>query len=511
MVSSVTHSTVLLIEDDPQDQDLVCDAFKKWGKEFQVIRADSFQKAASIISDEKIDLILLDLSLPDVWGIDAVNVVLEAAPNVALVVLTDLDDEQAAMEALTLGAQEFLLKREIEPTILPRVSRYAIRQNEMELMLREYSSRLEQLVMERTKELEEKSMTLDLMIQETRDYAIYRLNPDGLIASWNKGGERIYGLTYHNAIGRPLLELLTEDSSRLRLEQYLLHGSKVGGTRFRSERHCKGGKVKLVETTVTALLSRDHHLKGYLVVDRDLSELDEAEKRASQAERLASLGEVISGIAHESRNALQRIQSLTNRIRRREKKGELPGEFLDGLDESTKELSMLYERVKEFARPIHVSHERLSLTKLLQAVYSDVKLAYESSLSSSFRLIPDEEIFLVGDPFLLRRAFANIIENSFQAAKDSVTIQTSIHRESGILRMQISDDGEGLTGGGERDLFRPFATTKRRGTGLGLAFARRVFEAHGGLVRYSGADDDGQFESLPGFKLHIELPEQQIE
>ena len=216
-----------------------------------------------------------------------------------------------------------------------------------------------------------------------------------------------------------------------------------------------------------------------------------AEQKAQQAERLAAIGQMMTGLAHESRNALQRSLACLEML-------ELEvGDKPDALDlvrrvrRAQEQLHQLLEEVRNYAAPMHLERTASSL----QSVWHE---AWEQT--SPLRQGRDAKIIerVAGDPrcpmdrFRMGQVFRNIFENSLAACKDPVRIEIDCSVASdgaqGSARVWIRDNGPGLMPEQKRRVFEPFFTTKAKGTGLGMAIAQRIVETHGGAI---SVEDEG--------------------
>jgi two-component system, NtrC family, sensor histidine kinase HydH len=239
--------------------------------------------------------------------------------------------------------------------------------------------------------------------------------------------------------------------------------------------------------------------------------LAQAEERLLQAERLAAIGQMVTGLAHESGNALQRsqacLQILANRLRDRPDLVDL----VDRIQAAQNHLLHLYEDVRGYAAPIRLQTEVCELAAIWRQAWDDLGVLRgdrRTELREHVRF-PDTDIAGDGlgvkvriDPFRFKQVFRIILENALAASPDPVLIDIDASPAVGGgrkgLRLAVRDNGPGVPPEERSRVFEPFVTTKTKGTGLGLAIARRIVEAHDGRI---GLGDRG-----PGCEVVITLP-----
>jgi PAS domain S-box-containing protein len=237
-------------------------------------------------------------------------------------------------------------------------------------------------------------------------------------------------------------------------------------------------------------------------VSTDITPLKEAQRRAVQAERLAAIGQMAAGLAHEGRNALQRsqicLEMLTRQLRDRPEALDL----VAGIQEAQDDLHRLYEEVRGYAAPIVLDRQSCRLSDLVREAW--VHLApSRTGRDAVLRDRGDPNLTCSGDPFRLIQVFRNILDNALAAAQDPVMIDVEWAEANGAAQPSIGivirDNGPGLTPEQKRNLFEPFFTTKTQGTGLGMAIAKRIIDAHEGLI--AASTDNGR-----GTTISITLP-----
>jgi PAS domain S-box-containing protein len=240
-----------------------------------------------------------------------------------------------------------------------------------------------------------------------------------------------------------------------------------------------------------------------LVVGHDITELQEAQRQAELAKRLATIGEVMASLAHESRNMLQRGQGCLERLswRLQDRPAEL--ELVARARQAQRDLAHLLDDVRAYAAPLN-----------LDLAPCDVRAAWREAWTQVMAVFPGKQAVLredgehadpwcVADRFRLLQVFRNLLENSFAACPGKVLVEIT-SRETDLLRgraLQVTfrDNGSGFQPEQRARLFEPFYTTRPQGSGLGMVIAQRILEAHGGTIAVS---DRGP----PGAEIIVTVP-----
>jgi signal transduction histidine kinase len=230
----------------------------------------------------------------------------------------------------------------------------------------------------------------------------------------------------------------------------------------------------------------------------------EMEARALQSERLAAIGQMMTVLTHESGNALARsqllLESLAEEVHNRPEALELIGE----LRKAQADLHRLYEEVRNFAAPIRLDRAPCDLGAVWRQAWTNVlaargqpKGAALAEHTSGLDLICDV------DSFRLTQVFRNLFENALAACPEPARVEVNCAAASldgrPALQLRVRDNGPGLSPEQRQKVFAPFYTTKKKGTGLGMAIAKRIVEAHGGELTIG----DG---AAPGAEFIITLP-----
>jgi PAS domain S-box-containing protein len=218
-------------------------------------------------------------------------------------------------------------------------------------------------------------------------------------------------------------------------------------------------------------------ITGVCVNVYSIDERKRAEERLLHVERLATIGQVTGAIAHEMRNPLSVISALSQ-----EKGAENPDAAR--LQAQAAKLTRLMDDILAFSRKTDLKRGPVSPAALLQSALESARTQAGSVAARVAvrwnMILPVEE--LNGDRERLEQVFHNILLNAFQAVSEGGTVTLSCHREGYAAVLTVEDDGPGLPQKDLEHLFEPFYTTKKLGTGLGLALSRKIVEDHGGTI-----------------------------
>jgi signal transduction histidine kinase len=231
--------------------------------------------------------------------------------------------------------------------------------------------------------------------------------------------------------------------------------------------------------------------------------LREAQERALQSERLAAIGEMVTGLAHESRNALQRSQACLEMLALTVNDRPKALDLIKRLQEAQDHLHTLYEDVRSYASPINLEKEPCDLREIWREAWQQlepIRREKQAILNEGHNCT---DLNCAVDRFRLGQVFRNIFENALAACSPPVVIDVRAASAEldgrPALCARVHDNGPGISALQRRKIFDPFFTTKAKGTGLGMAIAKRIVEAHGGQIAIG--DDD-----VPGAVFLLTLP-----
>ena len=229
-----------------------------------------------------------------------------------------------------------------------------------------------------------------------------------------------------------------------------------------------------------------------LLVGHDVTDWFEAQRRSVQQERLAAIGQTMTGLAHESRNAFQRSQASLEMLALEVSDKPDAVALIERIQRAHDHLLHLYEEVLSFAKPVRLDLKKHRLSGLLARTWSHIVTAQGCELEQMTIVVDCEEDDAVCDAHAIEQILRNLIENALVVSPDDKPVEVSIQNawqgDQPALKIVVVDHGPGIPEGYQERIFEPFFSTRSRGTGLGLPIARRLAVAHGGSLELRSSE-----------------------
>ncbi|UPG94347.1 PAS domain-containing sensor histidine kinase [Luteibacter aegosomatissinici] len=344
-----------------------------------------------------------------------------------------------------------------------------------------------------------------LLVDGVADYAIYMISPEGLVASWNSGAQRIKGYAPAEIIGHHYREFYTEqDQASHEPENNLRRAANEGRAEAEGWRVRKDGTRFWAHVIIDRILDDEGHLLGFAKVTRDVTEqrlaaqqLEEAREALFQSQKMEAIGQLTGGMAHDFNNLLMAIQSALDLLGRHVPADEHVQNLIGVAQAGVNRGKNLSQRMLAFARKQELQPRAVDVVELVHGMSEliDSTLGARFKLATRFAYRLDR---VMVDPHQLELALLNLVVNARDAYGDEggrISIEADMSEaphgdvpglaEGSYLRLAVIDQGPGMD---ERTLSRaadPFFTTKGvgKGTGLGLSMVHGLAaQSRGRLV-----------------------------
>ncbi|EFB2830198.1 MULTISPECIES: two-component system sensor histidine kinase AtoS [Escherichia] len=326
----------------------------------------------------------------------------------------------------------------------------------------------------------------DLIIENAAD-GVIAIDRQGDVTTMNPAAEVITGYQRHELVGQPYSMLFDNTQFYSPVLDTLEHGTEHVALEISFP-----GRDRTIELSVTTSRIHNTHgeMIGALVIFSDLTARKETQRRMAQAERLATLGELMAGVAHEVRNPLTAIRGYVQ-ILRQQTSDPIHQEYLSVVLKEIDSINKVIQQLLDFSRPRHSQWQQVSLNALVEETLVLVQTAGVQARVDFISELDNELSPISADRELLKQVLLNILINAVQAisARGKIRIRTWQYSDS-QQAISIEDNGCGIDLSLQKKIFDPFFTTKASGTGLGLALSQRIINAHQGDIRVA---------SLPGY------------
>ncbi|MBI9071282.1 MAG: PAS domain S-box protein [Melioribacteraceae bacterium] len=322
-------------------------------------------------------------------------------------------------------------------------------------------------------------------ILHSSDSAILVIDEKDRITEWNKGAELIFGFTEKEISGAPAASLFPNTEEYRDELNYIREAIKSDGF-FKineTERVAKNGKHVSVQLTGSVLKNANGEYAGRTVIVKDFTEVKQLKQQVDQSEKLAVIGQLAAGVAHEIGNPLASISSLVQILQRKSEE-EFFRTTLANIKENIDRISRIVRELVDFSRPPGYEKMYIQINDILKTALGIVKydkrvkdIFFDSKLAPSIpkiNVIPDQ----------LLQVFVNILFNALDALEGTGTIKVRTYHDDKFLYVELLDNGCGIEEENLDKLFNPFYTTKEvgKGTGLGLAVSYGIIKKFNGDI-----------------------------
>ncbi len=447
------HTRILLVEDHDSDAQLLCQMLSGIDTGlYQILRADTLKDGMDQCRRPDIDVILLDLGLPDSQGMDTVTAFLSCPPPKPVVIMTGINDEQIAARAVQMGVQNFLVKGQTSATVLSWILRDAITRFETE-------KKFQLLV----------TQNADAILIVSRDGEVVFANPAAEILFKKRWGD-LKGTVF----GFPV------DTNAI---------SEVDINRA-------DGTLAVAEIRAADIIWKDSD--AILLTIRDVTDRKKLEAELAQARKMEALGLLAGGVAHDFNNIMMVILGYAELSRDQAKEGSDLMENLEKIRQAGQRAQQIVEQILTFTRQARGEFKPVRITPVVKEAIQFLKQSLPGHITVVETIESDARI--MGDPAQIHQIVMNICTNAVHAMETdgtlSVSLKDIIVEESDCItgegmspgtyiELKITDTGTGIPPHIIGEIFQPYFTTKcvGKGSGLGLAVVHGIVEHYKGKIR----------------------------
>ena len=488
---------VLLVEDNPGDADLVTERLQEAkGLRFGIAHEQSLGEAARRAENERFDVVLLDLGLPDSQQMDTLARMTQVCSEVPIVVLTGLNDEEAGLAAVRNGAQDYLLKNSVNSNLLVRCVSYAIERKQAERSLRALQERLAGIV----------STAVD---------AIITIDEHQIVILFSAAAEQMFLCPADQAIGKPLDQFMPHRFRAGHPGHIRAFGQTQVAARRRSARLTglrSDGTEFPIETGISQVMVNGGKL--FTAIVRDISERERAAEEIRQlnadleqrvVDRTAQLQAANKeletfcySVSHDLRTPLRGLDGFSQALLEDygDKLDAEGQENLRRIRSASQRMGQLFDDFLNLSRVTRaqITRESVNLSEMARKVAGEVRGA-ERDREAEFVIA--EGLLVNADARLLRIVLTNLLGNAwkFTSMSARARIEVGSSRENGIETYFIRDNGAGFDMKYADKLFGAFqrlhSVSDFPGTGIGLAIVQRIVQHHGGRIWAEGKLDGG--------------------
>ncbi|MEW6703084.1 MAG: ATP-binding protein [Bacteroidota bacterium] len=326
------------------------------------------------------------------------------------------------------------------------------------------------------------------------DQAIMIVSNNEKFIAWNKGAEKIFGYTEEEVMGKPSSLLLPEGKKYFNELKHIQEEVKrAGHTKIlETERKTKSGEIISVRLSVSKLPGSNGEYAGRSIVIKDYTEFKRLQAQIDQSEKLAVIGQLAAGVAHEIGNPLTSISSLVQILQRRNH-DQFMNEQLVNIKENIDRISKIVRELVDFSRPPSYETSSQDITDVIKTALGIVKydkrvrkVKFETDLKN---VLPNVNV--AADQLL--QVFVNILINALDAIEGNGMIIVKSNFDTKNVIVEIGDDGCGIEDTVVEKIFDPFFTTKDvgRGTGLGLSVSYGIIKRFKGEIKVRSKLNEG--------------------
>lgn len=465
-----TTARILIVDDDEDDFIITREYIQSIpGKNFAIDWSNNYNDGVKRLLAHDYDLYFVDYLLGAKSGVDFLQVALANKCEEPIVLLTGKGNYEVDIQAMKLGAVDYLIKTDLTTEKLERCIRYALERAQALKALRA-NERKYRSIFEKSKD-----------VVFVTDYSLNFVDV-------NEAIENLLGYSMEEIKSKNFADLIEQETQKHFIQQSLDSRDEIND--WEVTLITKDGEKKYCIVTLT--IEESDKAEGYVQgIIHDISNLKKMEKATLQGEKLAAAGRLVRTIAHEVRNPLNNI-TLSVEQMQQDMKDDGQQLYMNIIQRNCKRISDLISELLNTSRPSEITMEKQTLQNVLDDVIAasiDRLTLKKIKLQVSY---PNSELFILADREKLKLALLNIVINAIEAMKEQAgQLSISLQQNGSNAMLVIADNGIGISEENISRLFEPYFTQKRNGVGLGLTFTLNILQAHKGAIEVSSEQGKG--------------------
>ena len=481
MASEIPNPKILIAEDSKILNNMLRDVFEEHG--FEVFQAFDGSEGKNLLLKESPDVALIDVHMPRIDGFETLRFAKQKLPRSIVIVMSSADNPQIGVKAMKLGADDYLTK----PFVVGDVVELALKLLENRRFGDE-NVRLKKEIRRSEKYLAH----LTTIINE----ALITTDSSGSIQSINLAASRLWGYSFEELKDKDV-HFLVRGEARTLLHRDLVKDTLRAG-KVEGEFHFrKKDNSTFPGYLSTSIIKENNRVRGIVIVVAELTRLYAVEQRLKQSEKLASLGKVVEGVAHEVRNCLTSLGGFALRLRKMSEEDSSTSKYTEIILNDVGRLEKMVKDIEEYVQ--------FSKFYGFNFIKTDLVPLIERARDKAINELPEEMVKKVGfsidahgtlpkaqvDPAAIEEVFFNLIRNAYEAMPNGGRLKVTVQDLKSGVSVAFTDTGTGIHSEDVSEIFNPFFTSKTVGAGMGLSKAHLLLEEHRGAVRVSSEPGKG--------------------
>jgi PAS domain S-box-containing protein len=516
-MNSPLSSTILLIDDEPP----VRASFKNFLEDhnYRVLTAENGKIGLDIFCRQQPDLVVVDLRMPQMDGLEVLAVLHEKSPETPVIVASGTGNISDVVEALHRGAWDFILKPIADLKVLQHAIEKALERKWLKSRESEFQERLQREIENKTSELASTEGKYRMLAENIID-VIWTTDMDFRFTYVSPSIKKLRGYDPQELIGKSGLELLTPES-RKKAKEMLANDFELAREKgfenfsrtIELQQRNKDGKLSWTEFKISFLVDADKRPTSVLGISRDTTHRRQLEHRLRHAQKMEAIGTLTGGIAHDFNNILGAIIGYAELIRLSDGTSDQARGFVKNILLAGKRAKELISRILSFSRRSQFAQRPIHVAPVIKEAYHLLQASLPSTITLKINNHFQQDVVTV-DTGDIHQIIMNLGTNAFQAFDDQPgTITISITNDllpvdakhpggtypliqnpdpqkqqpatsNPCLLITVNDDGSGISEEIMPRIFDPYFTTKNQseGTGLGLAIVHGIVRNLGGRI-----------------------------